>query len=125
MKTEISKIRRNIMGTISFTMKIKGMRKEQEFIIYPITGDSKELLIQSKTRIARLNSQTGQGVISESHQGGAYGPHLAIDKLTPFTVEEIDMQALRMQIFTTASKHAGNNGVIYTDNSGAVNILDV
>jgi hypothetical protein len=39
-----------------------------------------------------------------------------------FKLSEIDLQALKMQIFTTAGTKVGNS-VISTDNSGAFEIL--
>lgn len=64
----ISKIKSNIMGTTSFDMQLKGMRKEQDFIVYPVQKDQKDkvILIQSDKRIGKINLETGKGIISES-----------------------------------------------------------
>ena len=62
MQAQIEKIRTNIMGTISFNMKIEGMRKFQDFIVYPIQKNDSEkvITIQSDTRIGRLNLKIGR-----------------------------------------------------------------
>lgn len=121
---EILKIKGNIMGTTSIDMKIKGMRKAQDFIVYPLDKNStnKTIKIQSDTRIGLLNLENGEGRMSKSHQNGAYFHHLQMDNLTAFSLSAIDLQALKMRIFTTADKKAGNS-VVKTDNSGAYRVL--
>lgn len=123
----ITNIHKNIMGTTSFDMKVGNMRKAQDFIVYPISKgeQAKVLLIQSSTRIARLDINTGKGIMSQAHSNGAYGHHLQLDKLIPFELSPLDTQALRMSIFVTADSKAGSNGVMFTDNSGAVNVLSL
>jgi hypothetical protein len=127
MTAEISNLHKNIMGTMSFDMKIKGMRKSQEFVVYPISSESKnsEITIQSDKRIARLNLETGKGRISENHRNGAFFVHFSFDKLTDFELSPIDLQTLKLQIFTTSSPNAGKeeNGIVSSDNSGAFNII--
>ena len=97
MQAQIEKIRTNIMGTISFNMKIEGMRKFQDFIVYPIQKNDSEkvITIQSDTRIGRLNLNTGKGEMSQSHSGGAYFPHLVMDKKTIFELSLLDLQTLK------------------------------
>lgn len=70
VNAEISTIKTNIMGTISFVMKIKGMKKPQDFIVYPISADQagKPIMIQSDTRIGLLDLSSGRGLMSQSHQ---------------------------------------------------------
>ena len=121
---EIENIHENIMGTISFDMKIKGMRKPQEFIVYPISdGEGKKpITIQSDKRISLLSLNTGIGVISENHANGAYNHHLSMDKLTRFKIESNDLELLKRAIFETSGYQVGNS-VITSDNSGAKEIL--
>ena len=63
--------------------------------------------------------------MSKPHSSGAYGIHLQIDPLAQFQLEPLDLQALKMFIFATAHTKAGlkENGIMFTDNSGAVNVL--
>lgn len=123
MKTQLFNIRKNIMGTISLTIKIKGMRKEQEFIIYPVSKEAEKIIIQSDTRIATLNLD-GQGLISKSHQSGAYFVHLQIDQLTPFEFEKCDWQQIVDYMGLTTGEAVGDS-VVKSDNSGAKSIFNL
>lgn len=120
VNAEISTIRTNIMGTISFLMKIKGMKKPQEFIVYPISADQagKPIMIQSDTRIGVLDLSSGSGLMSQSHPNGAYGHHFQMDKKVPFKINETDLQRLKDKISDTAGSSVGTKGII-SDNSGA------
>jgi hypothetical protein len=123
---EIQNIHGNSMGTTSFEMKMKGMRKFQDFIIYPITGgqeNNKKIMIQSDTRIGEIDLSTGKGEMSQSHSGGAYFMHLSMDKKTPFEIKPIDLQELKMKIFTSAGSKVGDLGLV-SDNSGANDVLE-
>lgn len=122
MATEMTNIYKNSMGTISIDMKIKGMRKFQEFMIYPINKESKSLTIQSDTRIARVDLD-GNGIMSKSHQSGAYFHHLQLDKCTDFCFEPNDWQQIVEYIGLTENKNAGSS-VIKSDNSGAKSIFN-
>jgi len=117
---QLSNIHRNIMGTISFDLKIKGMRKPQDFIVYPISaGESnKSIMIQSDTRIGKIDLIGGVGVMSQSHSGGAYFMHLSLDKKTVFKLSDADLDTLKVKISGTAGDRVGSMG-ISSDNSGA------
>lgn len=118
----IQTIRKNILGTISFTAQFKSMRKAQEFIIYPIEqGESTEsILIQSDTRIGRINLNNGDVIMSPSRAGGSYGVHLAFaSKIDTLSTE--DLAGLKFRILQTADKMAGTS-VVHCDNSGANNV---
>lgn len=121
----ISNIRRNIMGTISFDMKLKGMRKPQDFIVYPITSDSAgdPIKVQSDTRIGLIDLPTGRGLMSQSHSSGAYNHHLQLDKKTKFTLSDSDRKMLTDKIKGTAGSSVGTRGIT-TDNSGASKLAD-
>jgi predicted ABC-type ATPase len=123
-KAEILGLRKNIMGTTSIEMKISGMRKSQEFSVYPISADDtdKIITIQSSTRIGRIDLKSGRGVMSQSHSSGAYSVHFQMDKLTPFTLNESDLEELKMHIFKTAGSSVGTRGIV-SDNSGASRIM--
>lgn len=116
---KIINTRKNIMGTLSIEAKFNGMRKSQEFIIYPVkAGESPDsLLIQSDTRIGRIDLNTGVVTMSPPRSGGSYNVHLmfatAID-----TLDKEELTGLKFRLIQTASKMAGDNGVIYSDNSG-------
>lgn len=118
-KSALGVMKKNIMGTISFNMKMPSMRKEQDFIVYPLQKgvDWVNIMIQSDTRIGRLNLLSGKGQMSKSHQGGAYGVHLSIDKLEEFELSKEDIEKLKEQIKSTAGSLVG--GVVKTDNTEA------
>jgi len=118
---ELLKIKKNILGTISLTLKIKGMRKAQEFTTYPISKESKNITIQSDTRIAKVNLD-GTGLCSKPHQNGAYFVHLQMDKLTPFKFNTDDWLKIVESIGLTEGENVGNC-VVKSDNSGAKSIF--
>ena len=121
---EILGLKTNIMGTTDIEMKITGMRKPQDFIVYPISKDDagQVITIQSDTRIGQIDLTKGIGVMSQSHSSGAYFVHLQMDKKTPFTLSEQDLFALRAKIFTTSGEKVGTRNVL-SDNSGASKVL--
>ena len=125
-KAEIFSLKRNIMGTTDIEMKIAGMRKPQSFIVYPINKDDSAdiITIQSETRIGKIDLSNGRGLMSQSHANGAYYIHLQMDKKTPFTISESDLEKLKMQIFKTAGDNVGSRGIV-TDNSGASKVFAV
>ncbi len=116
------------MGTMSFSIKLKGWRKEQEFIVYPIRPDDdvKTLKVQSETRMMYVDVATGNYSVTKSHPNGAYFHTYQIEKahglLTEGVFEEKSFQELKEKISATSSNKAGNRGVS-CDNSGAVNVL--
>ena len=126
MNAELLKIYKNRMGTLSIDLKIKGMRKPQDFIFYPINKETEILIIQSDTRIAKLSLE-GKGLMSRPHQNGAYSMHLSMDKLTPFVFSPEDWQKIKEALKLTSCKDAGKkeNGFIQSDNSGATSIFNL
>lgn len=125
----ITNIHKNSLGTISFNGKFAGMRKSQEFDVYPLQAgsDGAKVTIQSDTRIGIIflrngDADDGRVYMSGPHASGAYFSHLAtgsfIDKLNS---EELLL--LRAQIMTTASGKAGDNGMVLTDNSEAISVF--
>jgi len=119
---EMSKFRRNIMGTLSFDLKIGSMRKAQDFVVYPVSKGDDSIMIQSDTRIGRINMSNGMGKMSQSHSSGAYGVHLSMDKLIPFQLEPSQLLELKEELAKTAGKNVGSS-VIKTDNEGAADFM--
>lgn len=122
----ITNIHKNRLGTIDFEAKFAGMRKAQDFIVYPIKAgaDASRLLVQSDTRIGYILLDTGAVWMSRPHSGGAYNHHLAeaalIDKLPAE-----DLFSLKANVFATANGAAGKaeNGIVQADNSGALEVF--
>lgn len=68
----ISNLHRNIMGTTSFDGKFLGMRKPQDFIVYPMHSEdaAAKAKIQSDTRIGTIDMQTGEVMLSRPAKVG-------------------------------------------------------
>jgi hypothetical protein len=115
---EFGKFRRNILGTLSFEFKLPNMRKMQDFSVYPATSGDTSIMIQSGTRIGRIEMSNGEGKMSQSHPNGAYGVHLSMDALVPFTLTSEQLSALKEQLAKTAGSLVGSS-VVKSDNSGA------
>ena len=120
VNTEVIAVKGNIMGTTTLDLKIKGMRKPQDFIVYPISTEQagKPITIQSDTRFGYLDLSSGRGLMSQSHANGAYSYHFSSDKKVPFKISETDVKKIKEHLSSKASSKAGNN-VIFSDNSGA------
>lgn len=121
----ISNIHKNCMGTVSFDGKFEGMRKAQDFIVYPFHAGNQTAAakIQSDTRIGMIHLETGAIMLSPSRAGGSYGVHLALAKSAGKLSAE-SLFSLKAAIFSTASGKAGSSFVT-TDNSGAVEVFGV
>lgn len=115
----ISNIRKNIMGTVSFDGKLPGMRKAQDFIVYPMQDSGTTVTVQSDTRIGRIDLETGEVKMSQSHAGGAYSVHLQFDKLVTSTLAAEDLQTLRQWVKSTGGVEVGSS-LVKCDNTGAI-----
>jgi hypothetical protein len=118
-------IRPNFAGTATIAFRLPGWRKDAEFTVYPIKSAEKldSVLIQSETRIARVDFHRGVGQISKPHANGAYAIHLSMDPLTTFNFGLDDLIKIKEAIAKTSSADAGMKGLLTFDNSGAGSIL--
>lgn len=117
------KTRKNCMGTVSFEHQFSGMRKPQDFIVYPMHAgrDTSRAMVQSDTRIGYVDLTTGAVTMAGPRAGGAYAPLLPYAKpLEPLSGE--DLLILKAAIFATASGRAGSHHVV-TDNSAAIEVF--
>lgn len=118
----IKNFTKNCMGTVSFDGIFPGMRKEQDFIVYPLPEAVGFIKVQSDTRIGTINLATGEVSMSPPRAGGAFFKHMCLAKSAgTLTADELLM--LKANVMATASGKAGINGVIYTDNSGALDVF--
>lgn len=128
-KAKFKDIRKNIMGTTTFEMKAAGMRKSQEFIVYPIRGndEGQKIRIQSDNRFGIIDLKKKIGIITGHCSGHpnltTLHIHLSEGTAKSFKLSNLDNQTLKLQIFTSSNGKAGNNGVMHTDNSGAKKVL--
>ncbi len=118
----LANLHRNCMGTTSFDGRFPGMRKSQDFIVYPMREHAEYAQIQSDTRIGRIDIATGAVLLSPPRAGGSYGVHLALATVV-CTLPAEDLLLLKAHIFGSAGAHVGTNGVMYTDNSAAANVF--
>lgn len=116
--------KKNCMGTIDFAAQFMGMRKPQDFIIYPKPADDVALTvkIQSDTRIGRIDLQTGAVTLSKPIASGANNQHLH-NSAPSGVLNTEQLLLLKASIAATSSPKAGTNGMITCDNSGAINVM--
>ena len=118
---KIVEIKKNCLGTLSLDAKFNGMRKVQDFIVYPMHegNETDKIKIQSDTRIGYIDLSTGSVSLCPPQPNGAYFMHLVFAK----EVDKLSMSelaGLKFRLVQTAGKEVGNNGMnIVTDNSGA------
>ena len=122
----ITNIHTNRMGTVSFNGKFGKMRKEQDFVVYPMSGDSdgKTITIQSEHRFGYVRIETGKFVLSANHAQYANSQKLAMDmanlKAEAGQIPSDELEALKTAIRGTAGAMVGNNGMrVFCDNSNA------
>lgn len=122
----ITNLKRNNLGTASFDGRFAGMRKAQDFIIYPVaSGQSAErLLVQSDTRIGFICMKTGEVQLAGPYPSGAYQPHLGMRKPAGSLSGE-ELLLLKAHVASSASFNAGTNGILHTENSGARAVLEI
>lgn len=118
----ITNCKRNCLGTVSFDGQFQGMRKPQNFIVYPMQDSGEIITIQSGARIGQLDLATGKLRMSQSHASGAYFLHLQLDRLNRETLPAEDVQTLRQWVKSTGGPMVGGNNAlrIYSDNTGAL-----
>ena len=107
----ITHLKIGIMGTVEFHGTFHGMRKPQDFLVYPMHGDAPpttSIKIQSDTRIGRICLDTGALKLSGKHPGE--------------TLPEEDRQQLRDWVKKSGSTDLVGKSIMKTDNSGALHL---
>lgn len=119
----ITNIHKGSMGTIDFEGKFQGMRKVQDFCVYPIHAgqDASRLKIQSDTRIGYIDVQNGHVMLSPARAGGSFNHHLVLARHID-TLSGEELLLLKAKVFATAGGKVGNV-VMHTDNSGAIDVF--
>ena len=118
----ISDFHKNCLGTLTFSGKFPGMRKAQEFDVYPMKEGEYLITIQSDTRIGTIDIVSGKVCMSPPRQGGTYFAHLALARKV-CDLDSASLLILRAQLTATASGMAGTNGIVFCDNSGALGAM--
>ena len=127
MESLFQNIRKNIMGTISFDAKFQGMRKVQDFIVYPITEENQShIMIQSENRYGRIDLNNKALTLSANHASYANLHKLIIDiqtgKAKQINLNNVNLSELIEKIKETGSKNLVGESFVKTDNSGALSI---
>lgn len=92
----------------SVTCKLGNMRKAVEFTIYPRDAGNPVVQIQSDSRIAQINLETGKGVLSKGRPGGAYNIDLlAIRGATAIEVPQQVIDDIKAQGEYKVGEHLG------------------
>lgn len=114
----IANIKGNIMGTVSFDGKFAGMRKPQDFIVYPIPKGAAvdRIKIQSDKRSGYVDVATGN---VELYPGQYFMGFAA--NAGKLDAEELLM--LKGAIMGESNENAGKNGLVYVDNGGAAGVF--
>lgn len=119
----ISKIEKNIMGTVSFDGKFQGMKKPQDFIVYPMQDAGVIIKIQSDTRMGQINLDTGEVTLSKARPNGAGFAALSIDvavgRATKDQLSAEEIETLKGWIRSTGGLLVGNS-IVKSDNTGAL-----
>lgn len=109
----------------NLSLKLDNMRKAQSFTIYPFKAGETKVTIQSGTRIGQFDVETGVGVLSKNVASGAYFMHLnSFAGAKDYTLNAVDLQAVKMLIFSEGTELVIAKGLMTADNSGAATILN-
>ena len=117
-----SDFRVNRLGTCDVDVQLPGMRKPQSFTCLPLAAGETTVVIQSNTRIGKLDLQTGEGCITPAHSSGAYFAHLITDnlagKLQKIALSAAELNALKAGMASTKGNQNARHYGILVDNSG-------
>tara|TARA_B100000579_G_C22845962_1_gene864334 strand:+ start:1533 stop:2738 length:1206 start_codon:yes stop_codon:yes gene_type:complete len=127
--TEVSGLRRNVMGTLSLTLKGGRMRKGKEFIVYPKNSNDSLppyiFMIQSERRIGLMNMRTGQIIAAPPSNSMLGTSFLALQMAMSDgslqslgTMREDDRVAV-IDALGATSQDWDEQSMIRTDNTGA------
>jgi len=120
-------MKKNCLGTMSFTLKLGKMKKAEEFCTYPIqmNDDGAKLLLQSEHRWAEMDTKTGEIILSARRAQYANSMWLICCKMNGTAetdkADSADLEQMLSAVRGTASPMAGGNNCLsmYCDNSNA------
>ena|ERR1035437_6924905 len=124
-RNKITNCQKNNMGTVSFDGQFTGMRKAQDFIVYPMQDAGTVIRIQSDKRFGALDIETGRGILSASRAQYANSVWLqmSVANKTAVAIElpAEELQTLRGWIKSTGGLLVGES-FIKCENLGALSI---
>lgn len=122
----ITNLNRNCLGTASFDGQFPGMRKAQDFIVYPMKSGDNEISIQSDNYFGQINLETGKGVLSARRAQYANGLWLQMSIFNKtaknFTLSPEKLSEVVAFVKSTGGASVGSSFVT-CDNSGALEIV--
>jgi len=121
----ITNVRKNRVGTTSFDLFGLGMRKADDFVVYPIQVGTTRILIQSSTRMGILDPANNAICLTKPRSSGSNSLHLQMDQpLRRYEIEPQEMEKLVSTIRSTGAP-AGTItacGILSVDNSQAADV---
>lgn len=97
----------------SINLKLGNARKEQDYTIYPYTGNG-SFTLQTDNRIAMVNME-GKGFVSNPHAGGAYFHHLNFER-NPIQLTSDKLMELKLTVLGEGELLNHNNCVFAEQN---------
>ncbi len=123
MTTQISNCHRNIMGTVSFDGKFAGMRKPQDFIVYPMQDSGETITIQSEHRFGHIDLALGNGVLSANRAQYAnqvwLGVCITMRTAVSIKLSVEERETLRQWVKSSGGTQVGSS-IVLSDNTGAL-----
>ncbi len=121
----ITNCHKNIMGTVSFDGRFANMRKDQDFIVYPMQDSGPVIKIQSNNRMGQINLDTGELILSPAAKCHAGFLWLQLSVARKTASREVlpaeELQTLRAWIKSTGGLLVGKS-IVKSDNTGAMAI---
>ena len=110
MGVKIMQLAKDTMGTVFFLGKFNGMRKAQDFIVYPLSNGTSTaaITIQSDTRIGYIDLRSGDVLLSPSITSGAYNPHLRLARKID-CLSHVELSNIKAAVMATTHAKAGTS----------------
>jgi hypothetical protein len=119
----IENCKKNIMGTVSFDGRFQGMRKAQDFIVYPLEKSGPVIRVQSESRFGQINLDTGEVVMSAAttrHPNSSWLAQCVYNRTaTVETLPAEETATLRQAVKATGGLLVGES-FVKSDNMGAM-----
>ena len=87
----VSEIKKGRFSECEFNAMFAGMRKAQNFVVYPVNKGDSTIVIQSDSRIGEVNLESGVCRISNNISGGAHFLNLPmVEENALFSKEDLE-----------------------------------
>jgi hypothetical protein len=118
---KIDNVTPNNVGTIDFLGKFNGMKKAQDFTVYPLQKTGERLTIQSDTRFGFIHLSSGEVVLGAPKATGSNFAHFSTNKKTHGTLSPAECQKLRDAMKRQGGAEVGSS-ILKVNNSGALDL---